>query len=147
MPESAILKKRGLGYGRKIPPINFRISGDQLAELEAEVVAAKKIDKKDISVNEAARRRCFPGGPKLIRIVHAVTTEDDPARTLAEGLTLEEVLRAPGLIRFSRMAGFVRWSVSDDHRLMAEFTDGTICAGRVAQGQMRGLPTWKGKTR
>lgn len=143
MPASAILKKRGLGYGRKIPPINFRISGDQLAELEAEVSQAKKAGDA-ISVNEAARRRCFPEGPKLIRVVRSFAA-GEPARTIAEGTDVDEILRSPGLARFARMQDFVRWSVSAEHELMAEFPDGTVCAGRVVQGQMRGLPAWRGK--
>jgi hypothetical protein len=145
VPASAILKKRGLGYGRQLPVIQFRVSGDQLAELEAEVAEAKKA-KDDISVNEAARRRCFPEGPKLIRVVLYESGRGDAKHIVAEGLSVEDVLGASWLQRLTKLPGFTGWGVIDERFLAAGFEDGgRFVAARIAQGHLHGLPKWRGK--
>lgn len=146
LPKSAILKKRGLGYGSKIPPIHFRVSGDQIAELEQDVATAKKAGEA-ISVNEAARRRCFPDGPKLIRVRVVLGQEVD-----IEALSLYEVLKASPIRKYSENPTFRRWLQwtgvweRPGQFLVAELgSDAHLIVARVIQGALRGLPVWRGK--
>jgi hypothetical protein len=125
------------GYRNDIQRVTFRVTQSQRDELDAEGA------RLNITGNEVARRRAFPGAATAVRVV-SYTAIKDAARNEAAGANLDELLVTPWLNDFTLMPGWHRWS-KWDRLLVAEYDKGNrhIVVAKIIEGDTSGLPEFE----